>query len=65
MDDLMNNQYNHTFGCRDTAADSKENIHESFALHSQTLRQVPHHPAQGRRVRYLRKSKTQAETGVV
>jgi hypothetical protein len=43
---------------------ARRSFHESIAIHSQTLRKVPHHPPQRARFYHLRKSKTQTETGI-
>ena len=64
MDEFKNEQYNQSFAVLKTAP-CKENFHESIAIHSQALRQVPNCSAQGTYFYHLRKSKTQAETGVV
>jgi len=55
MDEFKNEQYNQSFAVLKTAP-CKENFHESIAIHSQALCQVPYRSAQGSCFHHLRKS---------
>jgi hypothetical protein len=65
LDGTKKCKYNQFFGCAAWQSLSKETeFHESITLHSQALRQVPHCAAQGAHLYHLRKSQTQAATGI-
>jgi hypothetical protein len=55
MDEFENEQYNQSFGCAGNSTMQGE-FHESIAIHSQALCQVPYRSAQGSCIHHLRKS---------